>query len=153
MTDLPAPRRFARPRRIRFADCDPAGIVFFPHYLTMFVSLLEDFVAEELGISYAELIGVRRIGLPTVGLACEFTHPSRMGDEVTLGLSLLRLGRTSITLALDCSDASRMRVAIRQTVVTTSLETHRPIPVPADLRAALEAFDPALRSSATEPRP
>ncbi|MFM7532230.1 MAG: acyl-CoA thioesterase [Rubrivivax sp.] len=147
------PRRFARPRRIRFADCDPAGIVFFPHYLTMFVSLLEDFVTEELAITYAELLGARRIGLPTVSLACEFTHPSRMGDEVTLGLLPLRVGRTSITLALDCSDATRTRVAIRQTLVTTSLETHRPIPVPPDLRAALEAFDPTLRSASTEPLP
>ncbi|MFN9972761.1 MAG: acyl-CoA thioesterase, partial [Phycisphaerae bacterium] len=124
-------RRFSRARRIRFADCDPAGIVFFPHYLTMFVSLLEDFVCEELGLSYAELIGVRRIVLPTVSLSCEFSHPSRLGDTVSLGLSVVRIGRSSVALALDCSDPARVRVAIRQTIVTTSLETHRPIAVPA----------------------
>ncbi len=140
------PRRFLRERRIRFADCDPAGIVFFPHYLTMFVSLVEDFVSEELGLSYAELIGARRIGLPTVSLACEFTYPSRLGDTVSMGLGVLRIGRSSIALALDCADATRTRVAIRQTIVVTSLDTHRPVAVPADLRAALEAFDPALRS-------
>ena len=145
-------RRFVRHRRIRFADCDPAGIVFFPHYLTMFVSLLEDFVCEELGLSYAELIGARRIGLPTVSLACEFTHPSRLGDEVSLGLGVARIGRSSIALTLDCSDAARTRVAIRQTIVVTSLDTHRPIAVPPDLRAALEVFDPALRSVAEDAR-
>ena len=46
-----------------------------------------------------------------------------------------------------------MRVAVRQTIVTTSLDTHRPIPIPADLRAAIEAFDPALRGTALEPTP
>jgi 4-hydroxybenzoyl-CoA thioesterase len=140
-------RRFERRRRIRFEDCDPAGIVFFPNYLTMFVSLLEDFVCEELAIPYADLVGARRIGLPTVSLSCEFTYPSRLGDNVSLGLRVLRLGNTSISLAMDCRDEARARVAVRQTIVVTSLETHRPIPIPADLRAALVGFDPALAGS------
>mgnify|MGYP006272755533 CR=1 FL=1 len=147
-------RRFARDRMIRFGDCDPAGIVFFPQYLVMFVGLIEDFVGEALGISYAQLIGRRRVGLPTVSLSCEFRHPSAMGDRVSLGLSVLRVGRSSVGLALDCRDADgeRERVAVRQTIVATSLETHRPISLPADLRAALEEFEPALRPGATETR-
>lgn len=144
--------RFARERLIRFGDCDPAGIVFFPQYLVMFVGLIEDFVGEGLGIPYASLIGPRRTGLPTVSLSCEFRHPSLMGERVSLGLRVLRLGGSSISLALDCSDAdgARERVAIRQTIVTTSLDTHRPIRIPADLRAAVEAFDPGLRAGVTE---
>ena len=31
---------FERPRRIRFAHCDPAGIVFFPQYLVMLNNLV-----------------------------------------------------------------------------------------------------------------
>lgn len=144
--------RFARERLIRFGDCDPAAIVFFPQYLVMFVGLIEDFIGEELGIPYASLIGPRRTGLPTVSLACEFSHPSHMGERVSLGLRVLRLGGSSISLALDCSDldGARARVRIRQTIVTTSLDTHRPIRIPADLRAAIEAFDPGLRAGATE---
>ncbi|MBM3479794.1 MAG: acyl-CoA thioesterase [Alphaproteobacteria bacterium] len=140
--DLSAARRFARARRIRFEHCDPAGIVFFPQYLVMFVSHLEDWIVEELGILYSELIGARRVGLPTVSLSCEFLHPSRMGDEVSLGLRVARLGNRSFALELDCSDGERKRVRIRQSIVTTSLDTHRPIPVPADLRAAMTRFDP-----------
>lgn len=140
--DLSAAPRFARARRIRFEHCDPAGIVFFPQYLVMFVSHLEDWIVEELGIPYADLIGARRIGLPTVSLSCEFRHPSRMGDEVSLGLRVARIGNRSFALDLDCSDGERERVRIRQSIVTTSLDTHRPIPVPADLRAAMARFDP-----------
>ena len=145
-----APRQFCRERRIRFDQCDPAGIVFFPQYQVMFVALIEDFIVEQLGISYADLIAVRRVGLPTVSLACEFRHPSRMGDRVTLGLAVARLGNRSIALAMECRDAERVRVAVRQTIVTTSLDTHRSIPIPADLRAAIEAFDPALRGAPAE---
>ena len=82
----------------------------------------------------------------------EISSPSRLGDEISLGLGVARIGRSSIALALDCSDAARTRVAIRQTIVVTSLDTHRPISVPPDLRAALEAFDPALRSVAEDAR-
>jgi len=142
--DASAPRRFARVRRIRFEHCDPAGIVFFPQYLVMFVSHLEDWIVEELGIPYAQLIGARRVGLPTVSLSCEFLHPSRMGDEVTLGLRVAKIGNRSIALELDCSDDERVRVRMRQSIVTTSLDTHRPIPVPDDLRAAMARFDPGV---------
>ncbi len=148
MADAQHAPRFARSRRIRFEHCDPAGIVFFPQYLVMFVSLLEDWIVEELGIPYADLIGARRVGLPTVSLSCDFLHPSRMGDEVELGLRLSRLGNRSFAVELDCSDAGRQRVRVRQAIVTTSLETHRPIGVPADLRAAMLRFAPGAATRA-----
>ncbi|MDF6762844.1 acyl-CoA thioesterase, partial [Escherichia coli] len=33
---------FERAARIRFAHCDPAGIVYFPQYLVLFNVLVED---------------------------------------------------------------------------------------------------------------
>ena len=48
---------FERELRIRFAHCDPAGIVFFPQYLVMINNLVEDWVTECLGVPYAELLG------------------------------------------------------------------------------------------------
>ena len=65
---------FERPLRIRFAHCDPAGIVFFPQYLVMINDLVEDWVSDALGVPYAELLGRRRTGMPTVSLQCEFTR-------------------------------------------------------------------------------
>ena len=47
---------FERPLRIRFAHCDPAGIVFFPQYLVMVNNLVEDWVDDALGVPYAELL-------------------------------------------------------------------------------------------------
>lgn len=134
---------FARERIIRFSDCDPAGIVFYPQYFVMFNGLVEDWVDEGLGVGYRRLIIERRIGLPTVHLEAEFLAVSRMGDRVSLGLDVARLGGRSLSLDLRCvgtgqdgSEEERMR--IRQVLVTTSLETHRSIDVPADLRLAIE---------------
>ena len=94
--------KFEQPLRIRFAHCDPAGIVFFPQYLVMVNNLVEDWVTDALGIRYADLLAKRRTGLPTVSLHCEFTAISRMGDEVMMGLGVERLGQKSITLQLGC---------------------------------------------------
>jgi 4-hydroxybenzoyl-CoA thioesterase len=51
---------------IRFSDCDPAGIVFYPQYFVMFNGLVEDWFDDGLQIGYERLVAQRRIGLPTV---------------------------------------------------------------------------------------
>jgi 4-hydroxybenzoyl-CoA thioesterase len=139
---------FIRERAIRFSDCDPAGIVFYPQYFVMFNGLLEDWITEGLGIGFTRLLMERRIGLPTVRLEADFTGISRLGDRVALALAVERLGSRSIALALACTAADGApRMAVRQVIVTTSLETHRAIEIPADLRAAIEQHHPNPDSS------
>jgi len=137
---------FRRARMVRFSDCDPAGIVFYPQYFVMLNGLVEDWVSEGLGIDYHALIAERRIGLPTVRLEADFRAVSRMGDHVMLGLSVERLGSRSIALALRCFDpaSDELRMQLKQVLVTTSLESHRAVEIPDDLRAAvLRGFAPA----------
>ncbi len=133
---------FVRERRIRFSDCDPAGIVFYPQYFVMFNGLVEDWVNEGLGLSYHGIVAERRIGLPTVHLDADFKAVSPLGDLVLLQLSVEKLGRSSLGLQVKCTgrDHGDLRIAMHQVIVTTSLETHRAIEIPADLRAAIERF-------------
>jgi 4-hydroxybenzoyl-CoA thioesterase len=134
---------FRRQRLIRFSDCDPAGIVFYPQYFVMFNGLVEDWV-DAMGIGYRHLIAEQRIGLPTVRLEADFRAVSRFGDSVTLALEVERLGTRSLTLALQCVGAGEeLRMQMRQVLVTTSLETHRAIDVPAALREAIRQGLPA----------
>ena len=133
-------RSFRTERRIRFADCDPAGIVFYPQYFVLFNGAMEDWI-DAVGIGFSDLVARRRIGLPSVRIEADFQAVSRFGDPVTLLLEVERLGDKSLTLAWRCvaSDSGEVRMAMRQVVVTTSLETHRAIAIPQDLRAAVEA--------------
>ncbi|MCX7660733.1 MULTISPECIES: thioesterase family protein [Caldimonas] len=128
---------FERPQLIRFSHCDPAGLVFFPQYLVMFNQLVEDWFTEALGLPYAEILGPRRTGLPTVSLTCDFIAPSRMGEILTLGLTLQRVGRASFSVDWGARCGDQARVTARQVLVTTSLDTHRSIPIPEDMRRAL----------------
>ncbi len=131
---------FRRPRTIRFSDCDPAGIVFYPQYFVMFNALVEDWVDEGLGIGFRDLIVDRRIGMPTVRLEADFRAVSRMGDKVQLCLKVERLGTRSITLHASCVGMDgETRMQMQQVVVTTSLVDHRSVDVPPDMRSAIEA--------------
>ena len=128
---------FRRARLIRFSDCDPAGIVFYPQYFVMFNGLVEDWV-NAMGVGYQRLISEQRIGLPTVRIEADFRAVSRFGDRVTLALAVERLGTRSLTLALQCVDAEdELRMQMRQVLVTTSLESHRALEIPAPLREAI----------------
>lgn len=128
---------FEREVLVRFAHCDPAGIVFFPQYLVLFNGLVEDWFNDGLGIGYAHFIGERRCGLPIVKLDCEFKAPSRMGERLMLSLSVSRVGNSSITLQLRASAGGELRVLSTQVLVTTSLDSNKAIAIPEDLRRLL----------------
>jgi 4-hydroxybenzoyl-CoA thioesterase len=132
--------RFERTLTIRFSHCDPAGIVFYPRYFVMFNDLVEDWVTSGLGIRYADLLGRRRTGLPSVSVNSQFNAVSRMGDEVQMGLTVEHIGRSSIHLSLGCRHGAEQRVQMQQVLVVTDLETHRPMAIPDDLRRAMVAF-------------
>ena len=133
---------FDMPMRIRFAHCDPAGIVYFPQYLVMTNMLVEEWFNERLAIDYAHMIQTRRVGLPIVKLDCEFSRPSRMGETITLSLGVTRIGRRSvgIDIVAHCNDEVRFRAT--QVLVTTSLESGQSIDIPDDIAAALATFAP-----------
>ena len=147
---LPA-AAFRRPYRIRFSDCDPAGIVFYPQYFVMLNGLVEDWFDQALGLPYRRVIGERRIGLPSVRLEVDFEAVSRHGDDVELALAVERLGRASLTLchAIGGAHDGVRRMAMRQVLVATSLDTHRAIEIPADVRAAIVRTLPAAAAAAT----
>ncbi|KAB2938542.1 MAG: acyl-CoA thioesterase [Rhodocyclaceae bacterium] len=125
---------------VRFSHCDPAGIVFYPQYFIMFNGLVEDWFNQGLGVNYARTITEHRLGFPIVKLECDFVAPSKIGEIITLGLRLLRLGRSSMEIAVDCRHGAQARLSARFVLVAMDLERQRAQPVPDDLRALMLAF-------------
>jgi 4-hydroxybenzoyl-CoA thioesterase len=131
---------FETQRTVRFADCDPAGIVFFPQYMVMLNTLVEEWFDAGLRIPYAGLIGDRRTGLPTVRLEVDFTAVSRHGEVLTQRVGVARLGRSSLHLRHEFLGGGALRLRAGQVLVCTSLVTHKPQPLPDDVRAALAPY-------------
>ncbi|AOM41443.1 acyl-CoA thioesterase [Xenorhabdus hominickii] len=135
--------RFTQPHKIRFSECDPAGIVFYPQYFVMFNNLLEVWFDKLTPMGYSNYIIKHRFGLPTVHLEAEFKAISRMGDEVFLELKVERIGRKSLTLLHRCiGQKGELRMSVIQTYVTTSLDTHQAIPIPDEFYYALTEHMP-----------
>jgi 4-hydroxybenzoyl-CoA thioesterase len=83
--------------KIRFGDIDHAGIVYYPRFLHYFHVALEEFFGHALEIDYPALIDEHRIGLPTVHLETDWRRPLRYGDPIEVEVSVLKIGKTSIT--------------------------------------------------------
>ncbi len=131
---------FEQALRVPFSACDPAGIMFFPQLFLLFQNHVEDWITDVLGVSYADLLGPRRVGLPSVRWETDFRAISRMGDVIVIRLYVERLGEKSLTLRFTIAGDDGVRVEARQVIVCTSLETHRSMPFPDDLRAAITRF-------------
>ena len=135
--------RFVAERLLRFSDCDPSGIAYFPAYLNLLNGVVEDFW-EFVGCSLTQLIKGRGIGTPTVQLDCQFARPALFGERLTFTLRVVKLGRSSLHIAHEIAGADGVKWTARQVLVATSLREHRPIPWPDDLRASLERRFPEL---------
>ena len=85
---------FCTSRPLRFGDCDPSGIAYFPSYLNILVGVLEEFFGDA-GVPWKELIATRRIGTPTVRLDLTFVHPGFHGDTLDFELFVRRVGRSN----------------------------------------------------------
>jgi 4-hydroxybenzoyl-CoA thioesterase len=127
--------------RVRFADCDPAGIVFYPRYLEMFNQLVEEWFREELHFSFTELVTNRGWGLPTVHLEVDFVAPSRFDEMLSAALRVSNVGTSSLSLDILLSGPQTGdRVRGKVVLVLIDRAVHRPIPWPSDLRARILEF-------------
>ena len=137
---VPPQDAFTRTVAIRFSHCDPAGVVYFPHYFDMFNGLIEDWYTEQLGVDYSKLILSDRHGFPYVHIETDFKIPSRMGEHLDLTLLLTRIGRSSLTVTIVGHLAGAERLRARLVTTMTSLETQRSVELQHALRQKFEAY-------------
>jgi 4-hydroxybenzoyl-CoA thioesterase len=101
---------------------------------------VEDWFSDALGLDYAEFIGPRRIGLGYASCQADFAAPGFMGDRLTFAVLVERIGGASLTLRIHGYRGQDPILSAQLTIVTTSLVEHRAIPIPEDLRSALERY-------------
>jgi 4-hydroxybenzoyl-CoA thioesterase len=137
-----APAPFATEKLIRFHHCDPAGIVFYPQYFVLINELVEDWFDQGLGIDFARLHGELKRGVPMRRLECDFLSPSRIGERLLFTLAVKKIGGSSLTADVEAGAGGIVRVRAMLVLVYLSLETHRPVPFPDELRVKLARFAP-----------
>ncbi|KAA0179047.1 acyl-CoA thioesterase [Cupriavidus cauae] len=153
---MTAAASFRNTVRVRFKDCDAAGIVFFPRYFEMLNDLVEDWFREALDWPFERMHGADHAGVPTADLQCRFVAPSRMGEVLTRELAVTRLGSSSCTLRVRFLGAepegrADLRVEFSQRLVCVDTARMAPRPFPAPVREAMARFvdEAAEAASAT----
>ena len=123
---------------VRFGDCDPAGLVYYPVIFHYFHVAMEEFFAARCGVSYERLMREERIGFPTVSASAEFLSPISYGDRVEIEVAVSRVGKSSVTFEYAARRAPDAPPCVRSTHVRVAmnLDTRRPVPVPDTLRRA-----------------
>jgi 4-hydroxybenzoyl-CoA thioesterase len=81
---------------VRFADVDPAGIVYYPRFLHYCHVAMEEHYRAAVGTPYAELLARHRLGFPAVAVQASFRRPLRYGDEVAVDSTVTGVGASSI---------------------------------------------------------
>lgn len=125
---------------VRFGECDPARIMYFPNYFDFFHAAMEDFFRDRVGALYHVLLSRDRLSFPTVHLEVDFFAPVTYGDEVRITVEVAKVGRSSVALRYTGrrgSDGKQVVVATA-TTVCTDLDAMKSIPLPDALRAPFE---------------
>ena len=123
---------------VTWGECDIAGLVYFPRIVDWCHRALEALFGGLAG-GYAALTGPRRTGIPTVKITGEFRAPIRYGERVSVCVSVVRIGRTSVTFAHEIvGEDHTLRARFEHVIAVCSLDGLVPIEVPSDIRALLE---------------
>lgn len=126
--------------KIRFADCDPAGVFYYPRFVERLQQVIELWFENGLGIDFYELHLVKDWGIPTVELTCKFMKPTRLGEVLTFTLWLEKIGRTSFIIRQRAVCGDELRATARMVSVMRSFNQPDNLEIPPELRAGMERY-------------
>jgi 4-hydroxybenzoyl-CoA thioesterase len=139
----PVPKNAFRSRQlVRYAHCDPGERVYFARFFDMFNAALEDWFAEGLGCPWGSelMVPPRDLRVPSLVIDAEFLGACVLGETVDFYLWVRRLGTSSFDLALEGSVGGQARLRAAWKLCMLSFATMRAVPIPPDLRRAMERF-------------
>ena len=88
---------FSLPVQLRWGECDPAGIIFYPTYFQWFDAAAWNMFAE---VGYhAKRMRAEHLAMPLVAAGCEFRHPAEQQDRAEVRSRILRWGGKSFVVA------------------------------------------------------
>lgn len=136
--------RFFFPFRVRYAEVDQQGIVFNAHYLTYFDTAITEYFR---WLEYDYIGQPARTGTDfhVVRSLVEYASPIRFDEEIEVFVRADRVGRSSLTLALEIhgKDQEDLRATGEIVWVNAGQTTRRSTPIPPDLTERLAAMGEA----------
>jgi YbgC/YbaW family acyl-CoA thioester hydrolase len=139
-------QKFSIEERVRWGDVDAAGIIFYGSYIRFF-EIAETELFRAVGLPYGKVFDVLNIWLPRVHLECDFHRAAKMDDLLEVSVCVGKVGRTSLRLNFEVrkkNEAGEIEEELMATahfvLVSTDRENLAPVPLPNELRSALETY-------------
>jgi acyl-CoA thioester hydrolase len=129
---------FVHDLRVRYGECDPQGIVFNANYLLYFDVVFTELWRAAVG-PWQEMVA-KGVDAVVADAKLSFRAPARFDDELELRAHIARLGRTSITTAIDVVREEELLVAGQLRHVCVSTDTWRKTEMPEWIRLGLTRF-------------
>ena len=136
-------RHYTYDRRLNWSECDPGGIIFFPHYARWMVDGLNEmflgFGVDPTGPRGENALG----GLPVLALSMKFVSAPALHDTVTHQITVMKVGGKSMAFQhrFLCGDELLMEAEETRVWAEHPLDNPRALrtrQVPDDVRALLE---------------
>lgn len=128
--------------RVRWADCDAQGIVYYPVYLTWVEVALSDY-CRHLGFRLYHLAELNLFDTVTARAAITYKAPARLDDLVEVYARAARVGNTSITFAYEMYRQGEAPLLAQAEVVYVSYDNkaQRPRRTPEEVREVFSHFE------------
>ena len=143
MTDL---QKFTIEERVRWGDVDAAGIIFYGSYIRFF-EIAETELFRAVGLPYGVVFDELNIWLPRVHLECDFHRAAQLDDLLEVSVWVGKIGTTSLRLNFevrrkdrDDKIEERLIATAHFVLVSTRRDNLQPVPVPEELRRALNPY-------------
>ena len=132
-------RTLSHRMRVRFAECDPQGIVFNSRYLEYFDVAMTEIWREALG-PYEQATADAGVDLVVAEAGVRYRDSLRFDDVFDLRATVRRLGTTSMTTAIAVARDEEIIAEGELRHVFVGREDGRPTPIPAAVRTAFEPY-------------
>lgn len=122
---------------VRFRDLDALGHVNNAVYITYLEIARLGYYRLVMGKSNPEL------GLIIARVECDYRSPAFLGETVLVHCGTTVIGNSSMTMAYRLTDeaSGRLIAEAKSVQVVFDYKTNRPMPVPDELRQAINAFE------------
>ena len=127
------------PVRVFWEDTDAGGVVYHSNYLK-FMERARSEMIREAGISQTAMAEECGAVIVVAGLSIDYRRPARLEDELTVRTRLVSLRRASCELAQDIYRGDELLTTGRVRAACVNPETHRPVPFPEKLHAAMSSL-------------
>jgi len=141
-------KRLRTNRRVGFADCDPAKIVYYPRFYEWFDRSTES-LFHSVAIDWVAMMGEDGwggvfMGMPLVATEARYTAPCRYGDEIVIESWIDAIKGRTFTVRHDIHNHGRVVVEGREVRVwAVKDEAHpagmRAVPMPDRVIGLFEA--------------